>query len=783
MGAEFCWVEIGLAFLVGHWSDSRIRRERNSVMNEWLENLNEPQREAVEHEDGPVLVIAGAGSGKTRVITCRVAHLIRARGVAPWNILAVTFTNKAAAEMKERVLRLTGEDAAPRFSIATFHSTCASILRRDATRAGLSAKFTICDDSDQKALIREIMREQGIDKSELAPAQAQWIINQAKMRMLGPADVGQLLKSPQEELYVRIFERYQRLLAINDACDFEDLILRCVQLFERNEEARREWADRWPHLLVDEYQDTNFIQFRLVELLARDHRNLCVVGDEDQSIYSWRGAEIGNLLEFQKRFPDARLIRLEQNYRSHGNILKAASVVIANNKERLGKTLWTKRPAGPLLHLIEVGNDRQETLRVVDLIEELRESGLPDREIGVFYRANALSRGLEDRLREREIPYRVVGAVRFYDRKEIKDLLAYLKVAANPNNSLALMRIINMPRRGIGQKTQEAIQAEAMACHGACYQVLLDMLEQKRFPRAAHTRLANFVKQLESWRDAAPKSAPVELLQRILEDTEFIASLGDKKSLEVIGRRENIDELMNAMTQYEQEHPGATLDDYLEMTSLATSLDEQNDRADKVSLMTLHAAKGLEFSVVFLTALDNGIFPNFRALENNALEEERRLFYVGLTRAKDLVVLSRADSRFHNGRQSWNQRSMFLNELPDQLLAPADELDWDAVDDFVQLRRLSPAAAAAAAVALAGNDSAEHSDGQESGADRRPGAGAGSFRRGDRVEHPLLGPGRILSVEMVGGDQKMKLLFDDGTEQTLYARFAHLDRLPPAANS
>ncbi|MBN1515652.1 UvrD-helicase domain-containing protein [Candidatus Sumerlaeota bacterium] len=763
-------------------------------MNDWLDILNPPQREAVTHVDGPALVIAGAGSGKTRVITYRVAYLVRECGVAPWNILAVTFTNKAAEEMRERVARLIGEKTPGRLSISTFHSTCAGVLRREATRVGLTANFTICDEHDQHAVVKTVVRELGIDDKEIKPRQAQWIINQAKMRMLGPSDVGRILQSKHEQEYVRIFEAYNKVMARSDACDFEDLILKCVELFQGNDEARQEWAARWPYIMVDEYQDTNFVQYQLLAALAREHRNLCVVGDEDQSIYSWRGAEISNLLDFRENFPEARLIRLEQNYRSHGNILSAASHVIERNRERLGKTLWTERPDGPPLYLIRARTDRDEAGEVVSRIQELHDShGLPYHEIAVFFRANALSRVVEDRMREWSVPYRMIGGIRFYDRMEIKDLLSYMKLAANPNNDISMLRVINTPRRGIGQKSIDAVLEEAGAKNQTMFVTLKQMAAENRLPRGGKKSVAEFLGLLETWRADVGKLSPSTLLERILSDTGYIEALGDENAIEVVTRRENIDELKASIVQWEKEYLNATLDDYLEMVSLTSATDDFDQKAGAVSLMTVHAAKGLEFSCVFLMGMDNEIFPNRRSIEEGSLEEERRLFYVALTRAKDMCVLSRADSRFYNGRQSWNQPSMFLRELPREKIEDVDEMDYNAVSDFCAVRRQLREDVVREAVGddedllIGGMKSAEREaqrrlderiiDARRRARQRRDEektAGTDELRPGVRVRHPLLGVGEILSAENAGDDRKLSVLFEDGSEETLYARFARL---------
>ena len=457
-----------------------------------LEDLNPPQREAVTTTDGPLLIIAGAGSGKTRVITYRVAYLVQFCGVAPRQIFAATFTNKAADEMRERVRRLLASDRAMPFAISTFHAWCARVLRREAEKIGIGSDFTICDEDDQLSVLREVFRGMGLEPrgGAVLPTQARWAINQAKMRLEGPEDVRRQKRDRERAaLYADIFVAYQQILRRNNALDFGDLIAEVVRLFETDPATLEAYQEQYRYLMVDEYQDTNHVQYRLVSALAAKYRNICVVGDEDQSIYSWRGADLGNLLDFQKHFPDAKLIRLEQNYRSTQNILSAAAQVIAHNTERLGKSLWTDRGNGPPILAFEASGDREEADHVIQLVEWFHtECGVPLSEIAVFYRTNALSRLIEERLRGADILYRVVGGLRFYDRKEIKDLLAYLRVIANRNDSMALVRIINRPRRGIGDKTVEKIVAQAISEDQTFFEAIESLRAAGLSPKGASPR-------------------------------------------------------------------------------------------------------------------------------------------------------------------------------------------------------------------------------------------------------------------------------------------------------
>jgi DNA helicase-2/ATP-dependent DNA helicase PcrA len=632
-----------------------------------LDPLNPAQREAVCYTDGPLLVIAGAGSGKTRVITHRIAYLIVEHGVAPWRIFAATFTNKAAGEMKRRVLKLLSLPPTTRLSIATFHSLCATILRKEGSKIGLSPRFIICDERDQVSLIKECITALDLKQTDIPPQHVQWFINQAKIRSLGPSDLDKSFTTRHGEVYGKLYELYQRRLQENDAVDFEDLILHVVNLFQNDAQTLQHYQRMYQHILVDEYQDTNYLQYLLVKALAAEHRQICVVGDEDQSIYSWRGAELSNLLDFQKHFPEAKLVRLEQNYRSVGNILKAAGGVIANNKRRLGKSLWTTREDGERIYLLRGENEYDEAREVVSTILELHyNEGLPYSSCAIFYRQNSISRCLEDALRERNIPYRVIGGIRFYDRAEIKDLVAYLNVVVNPENSLSLRRIINKPRRGLGDKSILKIDTLASERAASFHHALLQAIEDEILSQTTVRKAQEFLAMLADWRSALKrKTKPLQLLETILQDTRYVESLGDEKSLEVIMKKENIEELKNAIAQYFAEHRGVHLEDFLSMVALASHQDELRDDEESVSLMTIHCAKGLEFDVVFIVAMEEPIFPNRRSVEESGdLEEERRLFYVGMTRARKRCFLSRAECRNCYGTVTYNVPSLFLRELP-----------------------------------------------------------------------------------------------------------------------
>lgn len=736
-----------------------------------LDDLNPQQLEAVTAPDGPLLIIAGAGTGKTRVITRRIANLVRNRGVRPYQIFAVTFTNRAAAEMKRRVMELVPGINPSDFHIATFHSLCARILRREASAAGLSRDFTICDERDQLTAVRHVIKALGLEK-EVKPADAQWVINQAKIRMLGPEDVGQVTRSPLEDTYAAVFEGYDKYLRDQQACDFEDLILNVVKLFRTCPNVLADYHRRYHHVLVDEYQDTNAVQFEFIQLLASGHRNLTVVGDEDQSIYSWRGAEIHNLLDFQQHFPDARLVKLEQNYRSTGNILHVAGQLIANNRERVGKTLFTEGSDGPPVFFASTPSDSMESHTVVDAIVTLvRECGYSYGDCAIFYRASSLSRLFEDRLRQYNVPYRVVGGIRFYDRAEIKDLLSYLQVAQNPSSSIALLRIINTPKRGIGDKSVQAIIDYARKHGMSEFQAMQSPEARMLLPKTAVKPVERLVALIQDWQEHARTRSVGELLERILDETDYVAGMGDPNSFEVRARAENIEELQNAVTQFGRENPGASLQDYLENVSLVASSADESEQNNSVSLMTLHSAKGLEFKVVFIVALEEGIFPNQRAVyEENRLEEERRLFYVGLTRAREVLVITRSGARTHYGSYESTIPSSFLNELPfDRIQLLETEELVRAVEACEPKTGEAPPAQAESQRIIPPIPPPLRAAPPQHSRDSK-------YHLGQKVRHPLLGEGIIAGISGAGSSETL-IIQGDGKTHKLLARYANLEIL------
>lgn len=763
-----------------------------------LDNLNPQQYAAVTATDGPLLIVAGAGSGKTRVITRRLAYLMRERGVRPWQIYAATFTNKAAEEMRHRVSALTLGTNPADYHISTFHSMCARILRREASHIGLDSNFTICDDRDQVAAIKQAMAKVGITDKILKPGDIQYVINQLKMRMLGPDDVAEITSS-NEELHRELFLEYEHFLNASSAVDFEDLLLKTVRLFEGNPAVLQNYQDRFRYIMVDEYQDTNKVQVEFVSLLAKEHRNLAVVGDEDQSIYSWRGADINNLLDFQKHFPDAGVIRLEQNYRSTGNILKAADSVITFNTERIGKTLFTEDGDGPPVYIGVARNETEEAETVVFSIEEFQKRGYKLSDMAIFYRVSSLSRVFEDALRKYNIPYRIIGGTKFYDRAEIKDLISYLQIAANPGNGIAMLRVINTPRRGIGDKTVQVLSDYARRQRTSIFEIMKVAGQGALgdIPKAAQAKIGKFAAQVEAWQAYGQEYKPSELLERILKDTDYVAALGDPGNLEVISRKDNLEELVSSIISMENNQPKLTLTEYLENVSLVSVTDDLDADDDAVSLMTIHAAKGLEYKAVMMVGVEDGLFPSHRsAMEKGNYEEERRLFYVGITRAREFLVITRAATRMYYGEFRTYDASRFIQELPEEIVRPLHPYNptfHDTADEAPKDIGLSMQSVTPEAALLAGNyrskpyDRTPFGRGPQytppqqtrQGAVPRPvevASGKGrAFQLGTRVRHGLLGEGVITGMSGAGGDLQYIIQMEDGIEHHLLARYARLE--------
>jgi len=747
-----------------------------------LNHLNPVQQKAVLETEGPILVFAGAGSGKTRVLTYRIAYLIEERGIPPWNIFAVTFTNKAADEMRERVERLLGGSAKGTW-VSTFHSACARILRRHIEPLGFQRNFVIYDEQDQERHLKAIMREADLDFRMFHPRAVRAAIESLKNEGITPDQYLPDTYNIFQKRVALVYQRYQEDLRRNNALDFGDLLTFVTILFRRFPEILRHYQEQCRYVMVDEFQDTNLIQYLLLRQIAERHRNICVVGDDDQSIYRWRGAEVGNILNFEKDFPNTKVITLEQNYRSTQNILRAANEMVRRNRSRKEKVLWTENPEGEILTLYVAENEGDEARFVVQNITEqihppsqtnfLGRTGRVYRDIAVFYRINAQSRAVEDELVKHRIPYTVVGGMKFYERKEIKDILAYLRLISNPSDGLSLKRVINVPSRGIGEKTIERIEIFSKERRVPLFEGMEQALKEDWLPPAARARIGEFLLLIKGFRDERRTLSLSQLTLALLARTGYLDRLKEEGTEEAFSRMENIDELVNVIMELEQEEEGASLEAFLDKVSLVSDVDLYEDKGNRVSLMTLHCAKGLEFPVVFIVGIEEGLLPHYRrGDEIEDLEEERRLCYVGITRAKERVFLSRAERRSTFGVGRANLPSRFLDELPLELIQIEERKGrveslfdqgphWD--DHFQQSGRVT-------------DDLPGESHPAGEGVVLSP-EGFYALKAGMRVRHPKFGEGRVRSVEGMNEDQKATILFQTGGSKRLKVRYANLEIL------
>ncbi|HIS92707.1 MAG TPA: DNA helicase PcrA [Candidatus Alectryocaccomicrobium excrementavium] len=741
-----------------------------------LKGLNPPQREAVLHGDGPLLVLAGAGSGKTRVLTHRIARLID-EGVPPWSILAITFTNKAAREMRERVERLAGDMGRDAW-ILTFHACCARILRRDIDKLGYKPSFTIYDADDQMNVIKQLCKSMNLDEKRFPPREIRAAISDAKNRVLSPAEWA---KEAGEDFRARtiseVYAAYERQLAANNALDFDDLILKTLTLFSEHPPVLAAYQHKFSHILVDEYQDTNMAQYMLVRLIAGESRNLCVVGDDDQSIYGWRGADLRNILEFERDFPDCRVIKLEQNYRSTSNILDAANQVIAHNTGRKEKALWTDAGEGEKIRVYRALDERDEAAWVVRSIEGRMKRGARAGDFAVFYRTNAQSRVLEEAMVRRGVPYRVYGGMKFYDRKEVKDVLAYMRAVANPDDDQSVRRIINEPRRGIGDATIETLaqfaQREGMSLLSAVISA-----DESVLPARALGAVRKFGALMLDLTQAGISLSAGEFLQEVLDKTGYIAAIRASKDPDAQTREENVMELAGAVAEYESQSPEGGLLGFLENVALVTDLDSMGERPEAVTLMTIHASKGLEFPHVVVTGMEETVFPLGRAtFEDSLMEEERRLCYVAFTRAMQSLALTFAVSRMLYNQRRNNPPSRFLSEIPERLIED-DRARREPVR--VPPPRAGYAPVSPAARGNAGARRAPLVPGDIPGVTKgfggvvRAGAGAQAlFSPGDRVTHKVFGAGTVLESN---GD-KIRIAFDTRGERTFPASIAPIRKI------
>ncbi|MEM6784187.1 MAG: UvrD-helicase domain-containing protein [Bacteroidota bacterium] len=770
--------------------------------NAILAGLNPAQQEAAAALDGPVMIIAGPGSGKTRTLTHRIAYLLATKRAKPWEVLALTFTNKAAREMKARAVALVGEGAGRGLWMGTFHSTFARILRMEAEPIGFTKDFTIYDSDDSEKTLKELMGRYGIDAKKFKPRAVRGRLSGAKNQMVSPDDYARLAADPFEEAVAKLYRPYQEALRRANAMDFDDLLIWPIRLFENHPEVLAKYQAKWRYLHIDEYQDTNQAQYQLAKLLAAKHKNICVVGDDAQSIYAFRGADIQNILSFQKDYPDATVVRLEQNYRSTQRILKLADAIIKQNRDQLDKTLWTDNREGDPVRVTEALSERDEAQRIERTVRDLNaRAGVLPRDVAVLYRTNAQSRSLEEALRRGGIPYRLVGGISFYQRAEIKDALAYLRLAVNPNDVASIRRVINTPTRGIGAKTMQRLEQYA-ATEGLTLWQAIERVHETGLSVRASNAISTFGFLVAHHAAKAETTPAHELAQSLLQESGLMTDLRNQNTPESLARLENVHELLNAIAEFAdipaaraegaEETPPRTLSEFLQEVSLVTDLDSVSDDDNRVTLMTLHASKGLEFKVVFLVGLEEGLFPLAKAAQDpKELEEERRLFYVGVTRAEELLQLSYARSRYRYGESQGAVRSRFLDELDglDDVLRTDTgrafrpkkgrfELGgggtggYGEVDPHYYRRNLRGEKGAKKPRRTKRMPAAEpEPQGRRIVYDEGEG---GELRPGMQVEHPKFGVGKVMGVEGRGDRASATVYFQRVGQKKLRLKFARL---------
>ncbi|OIQ18565.1 MAG: hypothetical protein BM556_09935 [Bacteriovorax sp. MedPE-SWde] len=737
-----------------------------------LDHLNLQQKEAVQNTDGPMMILAGAGSGKTRTLVTRITYLLEEKHVSPFQLLALTFSNKAAKEMRDRISRTVSCDAGA-LQVTTFHSFCARSLRNEAQYLGLSKNFTIYDTSEQKAVVKKILSRRGINIKEVSPFEVMYFIEDLKNHGHYPdRDISEKdYEVEKDDPFYDMYLEYERELHKANATDFGGLITAVIQLYELFPDVLKRYQERFKYLLVDEYQDTNRAQFDLVTKLAKLNKNICVVGDEDQSIYSWRGADIRNILDFESVYKDAQILKLEQNYRSSKNIIDAAGAVISRNTQRKGKDMWTDNPEGESIEIVECHNDKEEAQFVAEGMKELAAGGESYDEMAVFYRTNSQSRLLEDALRTANIPYRVIGGIKFYERKEIKDLLAYIRVVVNDKDSLAISRIINVPARGIGATTLRKVEEEAVKTESTLWEVIQRIVDNPedfkhiRLTARVKSALSHFTQIILDAKQANEnKDSQQDIFEKLLHESGYWEMLRAAKDYESEARMENLQELGTAITQFEEANEGTDLGGFLETITLDNSVvaeDEETANQGEVSLMTIHGSKGLEFHYVYLTGTEENVFPSYKSMEDGdtAIEEERRLFYVAMTRAMKRLYITFAQGRMLFGQLRFNGHSRFIQEIPNKYYmwrklgggtqANTSKDDWDdfADPDFDEGPVYSISTAPAPKTA---------------------------FPKGSKVVHSLYGEGKILASEGPSGDERVTIMFKDGARKKFMAKFAPL---------
>jgi len=734
---------------------------------EYLKKLNKEQRDAAVHTEGPLLILAGAGSGKTSTMTHRIAYLIKEKGVSPQNILAVTFTNKAAGEMRERVQELVGSGVS--MWILTFHAACLRILRVNADRIGYTNDFTVYDPTDQKTVVRSCMKELNVDDKSFTVQYFLSRISDCKEKAISAQKFSEMHGNDfKEKIVAGVYGAYERTLKKNNAMDFDDLILRTVQLFEKHDDVLAYYQEKFHYLMVDEYQDTNYMQYKFVKLLAEKTKNICVVGDDDQCIYQWRGADIRNILDFEKDFSKAKIVKLEQNYRSHGNILDAAHSVISNNRGRKQKKLWTDKEKGEKITYFRAVNEKDEAWYVAGEIERLKRKDVKYSDFAILYRTNAQSRAFEEGFIAKDIPYRVLGGTRYYDRKEVKDIMSYMRLVLNTADDVSLLRIINEPKRGIGDKTQDKLRTLAGVRGESLFEVLTDDEIVSGLPSKSVESIREMVRAISEFSAEKDNLRVSDIYDGLLVRTGYLKGLEEQKTVEAEGRIENLLEFKSVIYDYEKENSLLTLSEFLERIALMSDIDNHDTDENAVVMMTLHSAKGLEFPVVFMPGMEDGLFPGWRSFEKaDGLEEERRLCYVGMTRAREKLYLTSAEERTLYGRRNDTVESKFIREINADLLeregAAAKKASGAgrAADGassvfrpFEQLRYIKEAQSAAKAV-----------------------RDASDIKDGVRVRHPKFGEGLVISVQEKNGSKTATIAFDSAGIKQLALDIAPLEAI------
>jgi|LSQX01.1.fsa_nt_gb DNA helicase-2/ATP-dependent DNA helicase PcrA len=732
-----------------------------------LSGLNKEQKEAVVHVDGPLLILAGAGSGKTRVLTHRIAYLIGEKDIYPGSILAITFTNKAAREMRDRIDRLVGAGS-DNIWVSTFHSTCVRILRRDIEKIDYDRSFVIFDYSDQQTVVKDCIKELNLNEKNFPPKSVLHTIGQAKDELITTDIYTKMYESDfRMSKIAKIYELYQKKLKQNNALDFDDIIMLTIKLFNNNPEVLSFYQKKFRYILVDEYQDTNTAQYSLISLLAQEHCNLCVVGDDDQSIYGWRGANIRNILDFEKEFKGCKVVKLERNYRSTSTILDAANNVIRNNIGRKNKSLWTEKEGGEKIKYRECSNEHEEAYYVSGEIKRLATScGKQYKDIAILYRVNAMSRVLEEMLMKEGISYKIFGGLKFYDRKEIKDVIAYLRVIQNPSDNISLKRIINVPKRGIGSTTVETAEKLAGIRGVSIFSIILSSGEIPELSRAS-AKLEKFVSLITSFRIQKEVMTASEMIEEVIERSGMLKSYEEEDTIEAQTRIENIKELLSVALEFESKNEDKSLQEFLAHVSLVSDIDTMDEDSDYVALMTLHSAKGLEFPVVFMVGMEEGVFPSYRsATDENELEEERRLCYVGITRAEENLYMTHTHTRTLFGNTSYNRVSRFLKEIPAELT--------DVEDDAPEIKMKKSNAGVPNKGSF--NPSMSFAPNSSVGQIKKT-MSAMALNIGDVVEHKLFGVGVISSIEKDGDDHKIEINFKNSGMKRIMASYAKLVKI------